>query len=174
MFHLRCLILLLGLLVAPASLSEPIAESIVRNFGKATTAYDWQEVVKYYSSPDLIKFREAFKSLLDTETSKQIFFPNKSSTEIDKLSDTEFVASILGKFARLPGISIKIEPPMLLGSVKENSKMIHVVAKRKIIMSESKASSVVYITTVKKIDDRWYISVADDFDNIIAFLKNKS
>lgn len=167
--------LLSAFLLVPVCSATVSAEHVASQYGHAVAAENWSKAASFFSSSDLTRIRVGFHALLDNRSFQLSFFPGMTKQDIETLTDVEFVSGVFGYFfksMRSRGVTIEMMPPQILGSVAESATTSHVVYRQQGVINRSPVS-VVDITTMHKSNDRWHVTVPEEFDSFAEVVKNR-
>jgi len=157
---------------------QPTPETIVVDYFNLLQKKKWLDITDLFSPPALDQFKQMVLPVIAIDLKQgrgeltQVFFGKKlTPPEIAEMSREDFFFFVMSAIMlQVSEVQMKFEKVEILGSVKEGDDIVHVVGKLYIGYGESQFTDV-NITSLKKIDGKWGLTLTSDVQNLVEELK---
>ena len=169
-------ILILGCLAAPACADD--IERVVVQYFDAMEYEDYDAAARLFDGGDIKEFRALFAFMKDADINarqqiyERMFGPWASQESVEKMSDSEFFASIFA-FAMQQSLGrsgVRIANAEYLGHVKEGDDLAHAVTRITVAAGENEATSL-DVTSLVRRNGAWRMKVSSDIEQVAAGIR---
>lgn len=160
--------------VSGASMDAGSPQAVVDASVECGTRQDWLCMARLMDPVALKDVRSLFGEMFQGDTLDpriQAMFGGKTSEQIARLSDTEFLAAFLGGVMRQAG-GITIEKVQVLGGVAEGQDQYHAVTRSiaRLQLADTTLTTVDVIS-LRKVDGQWRLQLNGDVQAMMAGLR---
>lgn len=157
---------------APKDAGSP--QAVVDASVECSTRQDWLCMARLMDPVALKDVRSLFAEIFRGDTLDpriQAMFGGRTSEQIARLSDTEFLAAFLGGVMRQAG-GITIEKVHVLGGVAEGQDQYHAVTRSvaRLELADT-ALTTVDVISLRKVDGQWRLQLNGDVQAVLASLR---
>lgn len=170
------IVLLFACLAAPARADD--IERVVLQYFDAMEYEDYDAAARLFDANDIKEFRALFGFMKDADVNarqqiyERMFGPWASQESVEKMSDTEFFASIFG-FAMQQSMGrsgVRIANAEYLGHVSEGDDMAHAITRVTVAVGDNEATSL-DVTSLVRNNGAWRMKVSGDIEQVAAGIR---
>ncbi len=176
MLRVAATVLMLLCLSAPVRADE--VERVVLQYFDAMEYEDYDAAARLFDANDIKEFRALFAFMKDADVNarqqiyERMFGPWASQDSVEKMSDTEFFASVFGftmqqSFGRT---GLRIIESEYLGHVTEGDDMAHAVTRITVAVGNNEATSL-DVTSLVQRNGAWRMQVSGDIEQVAAGIR---
>ena len=171
------IVLLFACLAAPARADD--IERVVLQYFDAMEYEDYDAAARLFDANDIKEFRALFGFMKDADVNarqqiyERMFGPWASQESVEKMSDTEFFASIFGVAMQqsLGRSGVRIASAEYLGHVSEGDDMAHAITRVTVAVGDNEATSL-DVTSLVRNNGAWRMKVSGDIEQVAAAVRS--
>ena len=176
MLRIVASVLALIVLVSPAGADD--VERVLLQYFDAMEYEDYDAAARLFDANDIKEFRAQFAFMKDADVNarqqiyERMFGPWASQESVEKMSDTEFFASIFGFTMQqsLGRRGMRIAKAEYLGHVSEGDDTAHAVTRITIAVGDNEASSL-DVTSLVRRNGAWRMQVSPDIEQVATGIR---
>ena len=176
MLRAIAIVLMLMCLALPGHADE--VERVVLQYFDAMEYEDYDAAARLFDANDIKEFRALFAFMKDADVNarqqiyERMFGPWASQDSVEKMSDTEFFASVFGfamqqTFGRT---GLSITSAEYLGHVTEGDDLAHAVTRVTVAVGNNDATSL-DVTSLVRRNGAWRMQVSGDMEQVAAGIR---
>lgn len=158
-----------------SAMSSEEAENTFKVYSSLVAQDNWVQAVKLHPPGELEALAADLGFLVENAQLREAFFSGKTEREVNKLTSQQLTAQYFEKSFEIlqsQGVSLKKNPPSVIGSVKESDNLVHVVYKESSFVN-GRLSGATKVASLLKTPNGWYVKIPGEITAGIKSLKQR-